>query len=289
MPARVLVVDDSELNVKLLVEWLEHASYVVSTAANGFEALAKIEAEAPDVVLLDVMMPGLDGFDICRRIKADPALAPIPVVMVTALEDVDDLVNGFEAGADDYLTKPFNGTELLARVRLQLRRKQHYEQSLLDPLTGAFNRRYFDAHAPRLAARCGTASRPIAILMVDVDHLKRINDTCGHAAGDCVLKEVVDRVMSALRPSDLVARMGGDEFAIVTPDTDLNGAIQIAERLRARIGDAPNEGIAVTVSIGTAASNPDEQEELDVMLRRADSALYEAKRAGGNRVSATSG
>ena len=289
MPARILVVDDSELNVKLLVEWLEHASYVVSTAANGFEALAKIEAEAPDVVLLDVMMPGLDGFEICRRIKADPALAPIPVVMVTALEDVDDLVNGFEAGADDYLTKPFNGTELLARVRLQLRRKQHYEQSLLDPLTSAFNRRYFDTHAARLAARCGTAGRPIGILMVDVDHLKRINDTYGHAAGDRVLKEVVDRIMSALRPSDLVARMGGDEFAIVIPDTDLNGTLQIAERLRARIADAPDEGVAVTVSIGAAASDPEEKEELQVMLKRADAALYEAKRAGGNGVSAAGG
>ena len=289
MQARILVVDDSELNVKLLVEWLEHASYAVSTAANGFDALAKIEAEPPDVVLLDVMMPGLDGFDICRRIKADPAIAPIPVVMVTALEDVDDLVHGFEAGADDYLTKPFNGRELLARVRLQLRRKRHYEQSLLDPLTAAFNRRYFDAHAPRLAARCGTAGRPIGILMVDVDHLKRINDTHGHAAGDCVLKEVVDRIMSALRPADLVARMGGDEFAIVIPDTDLNGAIQIAERLRARIGEALIERVAVTVSIGTTASNPDKREELHVMLKRADAALYEAKRAGGNRVSAASG
>ena len=289
MQARILVVDDSELNVKLLVEWLEHASYAVSTAANGFDALAKIEAEPPDVVLLDVMMPGLDGFDICRRIRADPAIAPIPVVMVTALEDVDDLVHGFEAGADDYLTKPFNGRELLARVRLQLRRKRHYEQSLLDPLTAAFNRRYFDAHAPRLAARCGTAGRPIGILMVDVDHLKRINDTHGHAAGDCVLKEVVDRIMSALRPADLVARMGGDEFAIVIPDTDLNGAIQIAERLRARIGEALIERVAVTVSIGTTASNPDKREELHVMLKRADAALYEAKRAGGNRVSAASG
>ena len=286
MPARVLVVDDSELNVKLLVEWLEHASYVVSTAANGFEALAKIEAEAPDVVLLDVMMPGLDGFEICRRIKADPALAPIPVVMVTALEDVDDLVNGFEAGADDYLTKPFNGTELLARVRLQLRRKQHYEQSLLDPLTAAFNRRYFDTHAARLAARCGTAGRPIGILMVDVDHLKRINDTYGHAAGDRVLKEVVDRVTSALRPSDLVSRMGGDEFAVVMPDTDLDAAIHVGERLRARIGDAPIAGIAITVSIGGAASRLNLEEDLDTMLQRADVALFQAKSAGGNRVSA---
>src|SRR6516162_3029661 len=245
MSPRILVVDNDEMSVELLVALLADDYPLISTAADGFEALAKVEPERPDLVLLDIMMQDLDGFEVCRRIKANPVTAHIRVLMVTALNTVDDLVRGFEAGANDFITKPINAPALRARVYEQLRQKQdykrHYEQSLLDPLTGAFNRRYFDAHAPRLAARCGTASRPIAILMVDVDHLKRINDTCGHAAGDCVLKEVVDRVMSALRPSDLVARMGGDEFAIVTPDTDLNGAIQIAERLRARIGDAPNE------------------------------------------------
>src|SRR5215472_2792370 len=226
MPACILVVDDNALNVKLLVEWLERESYVVSTAADGFEALAKIEAGEPDIVLLDVMMPGLDGFETCRRIKADPATVHIPVIMVTALQDVDDLVRGFEAGADDFLTKPVNGFTLMARVRSQLRRKRHHErileQSLVDQLTGTFNGRYFDAHAPRLAARCRAACRPIAILIVDIDHFKRINDTYHHAAGDRVLKGVVHRFMSALRPFDLVARMGGDEFAIVLPETNLN-------------------------------------------------------------------
>jgi diguanylate cyclase (GGDEF)-like protein len=290
MSARILVVDDNRLNVKLLVEWLEHAHYAVATAADGFEALAKIEADRPDIVLLDVMMPGIDGFETCRRIKADPAMAHLPVVIVTALGDVDDLVRGFEAGADDFLTQPVNGLELIARVRSLLERKQDYErilkEALVDPLTGAFNRRYFDAHAPRLAARCRAARRPIAILMVDLDHLKRVNDAHGHAAGDSVLKEVVDRVMSALRPSDLVSRMGGDEFAVVMPDTDLDAAIHVGERLRARIGDAPIAGIAITISIGGAVSKLNPEEDLDTMLQRADAALYQAKSAGGNRVSA---
>jgi two-component system cell cycle response regulator len=289
MPGRILVVDDNALNVKLLVDWLEHESHVVSTAADGFEALAKIDAEGPDIVLLDVLMPGLDGFETCRRIKADPAIAHIPVVMVTALEDIDDLVKGFEAGADDFLTKPFNGLELLARMRLQLRRKRHDEQSLVDPLTGAFNRRHFDAHAPRLAARCRAGRQPFAVLMIDIDNLKQINDAHGHAIGDRVLKEVVNRVISGLRPLDLVTRIGGDEFVVLMPETDLAAALHIAERLRGRVADVLIEGVAVTISIGVAASRPNAAEELDATLRRADAALYQAKRAGGNRVSADGG
>ena len=158
MLARILVVDDNEVNVELLVAMLASEHYVVRTAFDGFEALAKIAAEKPDIVLLDVMMPELDGFEVCRCIKADPATAHIPVIMVTALSGVDDLVRGFDAGADDFVIKPVNGLALMARIDLQLRRKRDYEhileQSRADPLTGAFNRGYFDAHAPRLAARC---------------------------------------------------------------------------------------------------------------------------------------
>jgi two-component system cell cycle response regulator len=287
MSARILVVDDNEVNVELLIAMLASEHYFVSAAADGLEALAKIAAEKPDIVLLDVMMPGLDGFEACRRIKADPVMAEIPVIMVTALSDVDDLVRGFEVGADDFVTKPFNGLALMARVRLQLRRKRDYEsileQALIDPLTGAFNRRYLEAQAPRLAARCRAERNPVAVLMIDVDNLKQINDAFGHPAGDRVLKQIVDRVTSALRPSDL-ARMGGDEFVVVMPEADPIAALQVAERLRRRIGDTPVEGTAVTVSIGVAASRLDEEEELDATIRRADAALYKAKRGGANRV-----
>lgn len=211
MSPRILVVDNDEMSVELLVALLADDYPLISTAADGFEALAKVEPERPDLVLLDIMMPDLDGFEVCRRIKANPATAHIRVLMVTALNAVDDLVRGFEAGANDFITKPINAPALRARVYEQLRQKQDYErvreQALVDPLTGAFNRRYFDAHAPRLAARY-----PVAVLMIDVDNLKQINDARGHAIGDHVLRQVAYRVASALRPSDLVARLGADFF-----------------------------------------------------------------------------
>ena len=211
MSPRILVVDNDEMSVELLVALLADDYPLISTAADGFEALAKVEPERPDLVLLDIMMPDLDGFEVCRRIKANPATAHIRVLMVTALNAVEDLVRGFEAGANDFITKPINAPALRARVYEQLRQKQDYErvreQALVDPLTGAFNRRYFDAHAPRLAARY-----PVAVLMIDVDNLKQINDARGHAIGDNVLRQVAYRVASALRPSDLVARLGADFF-----------------------------------------------------------------------------
>src|SRR5712691_5151269 len=260
MSARILVVDDNPVNLRVLADWLASEHYVVSTAADGFEALAKIASERPDIVLLDVVMPELNGFEACGRIKADPTMADIPVIMVTALSDVDDLVRGFEAGADDFVTKPFNGLALMARVRLQLQRKRHYEhileQSRVDQLTGAFNLHYLEVHAPRLAARCRAARKSLTVLMIDVDNLKEINDAHGHAAGDRVLKEIVSRATFALRPSDLVVRRGGDEFVVVMPETDHDAALRIAERLHHRVGDAPIEGVTVTVSIGAAALTP---------------------------------
>jgi two-component system cell cycle response regulator len=452
MSARILVVDDNPLNVKLLDAKLSHDYYVVSTASSGAEALTKVESEKPDIILLDVMMPELDGFDTCRQIKANPKSAHIPVIMVTALSDAADRVKGLEAGADDFLTKPINDLalmarvrsllrlkmimdewrlrestynqmvhtpgdddfksqpgghavlledqagdrefitktlaqlavrvtfaatvaeaanftqqqdcdlviasvdlkdsdglqicpqlrtreatrqlpilllanegeisrvakgldlgandyllrpldagELIARVRTQLRQKRHYQRmqqnyerslslALVDPLTGAFNRRYLDAHMPKLLARCTAAHKPLSLLIVDLDYFKKINDTHGHAAGDAVLKEIVNRITLGLRPSDLVARMGGEEFAVIMPETDLPAALNIAERLRKRIGEVPIESaegvpsITVTASIGAAIMSPEASESPDELFRRADAALYEAKNTGRNRI-----
>ncbi|ACI98936.1 PleD family two-component system response regulator [Rhodospirillum centenum] len=460
MSARVLVVDDVVPNVKLLAAKLTREYFDVITAYGGPEALDKIRSQSPDIVLLDVMMPGMDGFEVCERIRSDPSVMHIPVVMVTALSDVADRVRGLEAGADDFLTKPVNDValfarvrslvrlkmmmdewrlrestsgqlgmlvatdsvqtqsaensrilvvedssidmdkiretlardrdgvveaencaaalelalsqdfelviisltlmredglrlcsqlrshertrqvpillladetdmdrvakglelgandyvikpidrnELMARTRTQVRRKRYqdrlrsnYEQSLslalTDSLTGLFNRRYLSAHLPRLLDRGGGNQKPVAALLFDIDHFKIVNDTWGHSAGDEVLREVAVRTSRNLRNFDLVTRLGGEEFVVVMPDTDLSSAMTVAERLRRRIADEPFKvtatagtgEITVTISIGVAVADGTDGdgrgESGDSLLRRADTALYRVKRSGRNRV-----
>lgn len=453
MSARVLVVDDVLANVKLLAAKLTREYFDVVTAYNGPDALETVKREMPDIVLLDVMMPGMDGFEVCQRIRQDPQTMHIPIVMVTALSDVADRVRGLEAGADDFLTKPVNdvalfarvrslvrlkmtmdewrlreatsgmfgviersGTiqnespeharvllledstldrdkitdilkrdhdevasettgagaleralsddfelavisltlmnedglrfcsqlrshektrhipillvvdegdlprvakglelgandyvvkpidrnELLARVRTQVRRKRYqdrlranYEQSLslalTDSLTGVFNRRYLSAHLPRLMERAAEGNKSVSALLFDIDHFKIVNDTYGHDVGDVVLQEVAARAGRNLRTFDLVARLGGEEFVVVLPDTDAESARTVAERLRHRIGDTPfqvpgvAEPLAVTVSVGYAVAGRI-GDTGEALLKRADEALYEAKRTGRNRV-----
>lgn len=452
MSARVLVVDDVLPNVKLLAAKLTREYFNVITASNGPEALEMVRRESPDIVLLDVMMPGMDGFEVCEKIRSDPATMHIPVVMVTALSDGADRVRGLEAGADDFLTKPVNdvalfarvrslvrlkmmmdewrlrettsgqlgvleptGTlnsesfegarvlvledsrldldrvtetlkrdhahvmaadacavaleraladdldlvvisltlmnedglrlcsqlrshertrqvpillmveegdlnrvakglelgandyiskpidrnELLARARIQIRRKRYqerlranYEQSLsmalTDSLTGVFNRRYINAHLPRLLERAIDNHKPLAILLFDIDHFKVVNDSYGHTVGDEVLKEVSSRASRNLRTFDLVARLGGEEFVVILPDTDAEAALTVAERLRGLIADtlfkvsADVGEIPVTVSIGVTVGGR-LGDTAEGLIRRADEALYEAKRAGRNR------
>jgi two-component system, cell cycle response regulator len=453
MSARVLVVDDVVPNVKLLAAKLTREYFDVLTAGNGPDALEIARRESPDIILLDVMMPGMDGFEVCERLRSDPVTMHIPVVMVTALSDSADRVRGLEAGADDFLTKPVNDValfarvrslvrlkmvmdewrlrestsgqlgvieragavrnesheharvllledssldqekiveslkrdhdevaptettaraieralgeefdlvvisltlldedglrlcsqlrsnertrqvpillmadegdlsrvakglelgandyllkpldrnELVARVRTQVRRRRYqdrlranYEQSLsmalTDSLTGVFNRRYVSAHLPRLLERAVDSNKPVSVLMFDIDHFKVVNDTYGHDVGDDVLKEVANRASRNLRTFDLVARMGGEEFLVILPDTDGEAAALVAERLRERIGDKMFQvnhqvgELSVTVSIGfTIGGRPGDT--ADMLIKRADDALYQAKRTGRNRV-----
>ncbi len=449
MSARILVVDDVMVNVRLLEAKLASEYFHVLTASSGETALDVARAERPDLVLLDVMMPGMDGFEVCRRLKTNPATAEIPVVMVTALSDVADRVKGLEAGADDFLTKPVddvalfarvrslvrlkrmmeewrlreevsgrfenvlgNGhdpdedmpparvvlwehsdtaaqritemlrpvveatvrvkspeelvrslirpadlvilglggpfdvlrlvgqlrsaeasrftpvllvaaeeettrlakgldlgandyivrpidrNELLARVQTQMRRKrlqdrlkENYQKSLAlaltDGLTGLYNRRYFTAHLEGLMTRIADGAQGAAVLMLDVDFFKKINDTYGHAAGDTVLREVAHRLARNVRSFDLVARYGGEEFVVVMPETTLPIAAMVAERLRNAVADKPitlperGSEISVTISIGIAIVE-ERGDSATASLSRADAALYEAKANGRN-------
>ncbi|MFZ5719472.1 MAG: PleD family two-component system response regulator [Pseudomonadota bacterium] len=449
MTARILVVDDIESNVRLLEAKLSAEYYEVLTAYDGPTALAVAASERPDIVLLDIMMPGMDGFQVCRRLKDDPETRHIPVVLVTALDGRADRVAGLEAGADDFLTKPiddvmllarvrsltrlktvidelrareasgrrmgviagaasrlggtggrvlivddnprqaervcselaiehrpvvesdvlkaaltargpvdllivnaaakaFDGLrfaaqlrsdeatrnlpilavvdiddrqravkaleigvndilarpidpgELAARVRTQIRRKRYtdylrsnldhsLELAVTDQLTGLHNRRYMTGQLEALMRRASQGGDPVALLVIDIDHFKKVNDSFGHDVGDEVLAEFAVRLASNVRAIDLPVRHGGEEFVVVMPDTDLEDARRIAERIRLHVAGAPfrvmggDELLAMTISIGVASScGPDDTPT--ALLKRADEAVYEAKSRGRNRV-----
>lgn len=451
MSARILVVDDQAANVRLLEAKLQAEYFDVCSAYDGAEAIESARLNQPDVILLDVMMPGMDGYEACRRIKADPATRHIPVVMVTALDQREDRITGLEAGADDFLTKPiddltlfarvrsllrlkvvldelryreqsghvagilpdvsdddvkhasaviisadqrcadryaaalpegvdtrcatepgegvglvsdntdlllvdltspaFDGMricarvrsdtatrqvpilavvnpddvqsavraldigvndivyrpvdagELNARARTQLRRKRYadklrnrldesLELAVTDPLTGLHNRRYISSRLRQAIDSANAGGAPVSVMIADIDHFKRINDTYGHDAGDAVLREFSQRIIDGLRALDLAARYGGEEFVIVMPGAGLAAAEIAAERLRDAIASAgfklpAGPDVDVTVSIGVAQVS--HGESFESLLRRADAALYEAKTEGRNRVEAAPG
>jgi two-component system, cell cycle response regulator len=450
--ARVLVVDDLAPNIKLLEIRLTAEYFDVRTATNGPDAIAICERGDCDLVLLDVMMPGMDGFEVCRRLKASPATAHLPVVMVTALDQPADRLKGLEAGADDFLTKPVNEVallarvkslvrlktltdelrsraaasrdigiadpdaaaqddnglggrillvddrptsyerlaaslsqlhhvdvepdphqalmrapeggydlvmvslglagfdglrlcsqlrtlertrkvpllaiadmddearvlrgleigvndyltrpvdrnEMLARVRTQVRRRRYIdslgqaltrsvEAAITDTLTGLHNRRYMESHLAHMINASAAQATPLALMILDIDHFKGVNDTWGHDAGDDVLKEFAGRVRRSIRGADIACRAGGEEFVILMPDTDPHVAALVAERIRQKVERAPfpihggKRSLAVTVSIGVASFRGG-QTTAEALLKRADEALYRAKRDGRNRV-----
>lgn len=454
MTARILIVDDIPTNVKLLQARLTAEYFEVTGASSGREALDICANQEVDIILLDVMMPEMDGFEVCRRLKADPATYHIPVVMITALDQTSDRIKGLEAGADDFLTKPVddiqlmarvkslvrlkvltdelrarartgqelaiedadrimesisteNGRillidcdhhgaeritnylgdhhdikvlmdpadavhvvaeddfelimvsmtlgehdplrvcsqirtlergrmvpilliaeeadrakvvrgldlgvndfvmrpverhELIARVKTQIKRQRYateLRQSLtqtlqlavVDDLTGLYNRRYFDRHLNMLLSKAQEQERSMALMMVDLDHFKSVNDTYGHDVGDMVLREFSERLQRNIRGVDLACRYGGEEFVVLMPDTDIILAKRVAERVRAAIADelfpiAENRGLEVTVSLGLA-TNADWDETPETLLKKADNALYGAKHAGRNQVVST--
>lgn len=289
----ILIADDTPINVQVLAEALR-ADYRIKVANSGsgvFEIIAK--QGLPDLILLDIMMPEMDGYEVCRRLKADLLTMNVPVIFVTALADAVDEEHGLRLGAVDYITKPFQLPIIMARVHnhinLKLKSDLLESMAMLDALTGIPNRRRFDDVLATEMKRAVRNRKPLGLIMIDVDFFKRYNDHYGHGAGDKCLRKVALTLAEAVdRPGDFVARYGGEEFVALLPETDHEGTRLIAERFRERVEAQriPHELSAaspwVTVSIGFVSEVPSDDRPQS-LLEAADQALYRAKQQGRNR------
>ena len=299
MQQKILIVDDAPINIQILNEALKDR-YRIFFATNGRDALRLATSAMPDMILLDVMMPEMDGYEVCRAIKADPVMKDIPIIFITAMNQQDNETTGLELGAADYITKPFNPDIVRLRVRNQLELKRQRDLlsrlSFQDGLTGIANRRAFDEHYDREWRRALRNKSEISIIMCDIDQFKCYNDSYGHLAGDDCLRRVAELRGKLLeRPAALVARYGGEEFISVLPETGLAGAQVTAEKIRAAV-----EALAIphqcsrvapvlTVSLGVASVVPTAEMDPDDLISVADSHLYLAKQGGRNRLSADPG
>lgn len=302
--ATILVADDEPDNLALLQMLLEREGYSVLAVENGREAVEHMTVRRPDLVILDVMMPVMGGLEACRLIKRGEGTRDIPIIFLSAHDETDNQVSGLSLGANDFIAKPFNADELLARVSVAIRLKRErdrlrasavearvdadlaQEQALTDPLTGLLNRYGLQRSLGREHAEARRYKRPLACLMIDMDHFKTVNDKHGHSAGDTALRQVARILTEVVRGSDIVFRYGGEEFLALLPETDLRGAAALGEKIRedaaSHIYGDGDYIFKLTLSIG-AASLCDGESGND-MVTRADLALYQAKERGRNRV-----
>lgn len=289
----VLTVEDDEA-IRTFIGGVLAAECEMYLAGDGATALAMALEKLPDLILLDVGLPDVDGFEVCRRLKANPMLAEIPVLFLTGRTSSMDEVDGLEAGGIDYIAKPIHPAILRARVRNHLELKRSRDalarMARLDGLTGVANRRTFDDMLVREWRRQARTGQPLGVIMIDVDHFKQYNDNYGHGAGDDCLKQVTKAAEGALqRPADIVARYGGEEFVALLPDTGIDGALSVAEAIRAAVAKLaiPHKGSKatshVTVSLGAACMVPNLDKDPAVLLEAADAQLYGAKSEGRNR------
>jgi len=311
--ASILAIDDQPDNLTLLQRILTSRGYQVLLETSGITAIATAQKTPPDLILLDISLPEMDGYDVCRKLKEIEQLKDVPVIFVSALSDVLDKVKAFSVGGIDYITKPYDFEEVLARVQthLQIRRLQtkleektvsleaeiarriKAEEELkllasLDPLTGIHNRRTFFEMAEKELERTLRYGNAISLLMLDIDHFKQVNDTFGHLVGDQVLITFANLCRGNLRSFDLIARFGGEEFVALLPRTDLSMGETIAERLRllsARTEfTCEKTSLSITISAGITNLEANQTLTLATMIEQADQALYQAKQAGRNRV-----
>jgi diguanylate cyclase (GGDEF)-like protein len=298
-PLGVLIVEDSSEIRDMVLLLVDSMGYRTYTAATGKEALVQLRTHVPDLVLLDLMMPEMDGFEFCQAVQSDPTLPKPHIIITSARDALEDRVRGLELGAADYLIKPFSLTELKARIKageriVRYQKMLEDQQALLeqlareDKLTGLYNRRYFEERAHEEFLRARRYSRPLVLLLGDLDHFKKVNDRYGHAHGDLVLKKVSETLSLHCRSSDVVARYGGEEFTVLLPETVPGDARKVAERLcaavRALSFSPPLESLEVTISFGLSSLAEGGAHTLHDLIDQADKALYTAKRNGRDRV-----
>lgn len=303
--AKVLVVEDSHAQAEQVKNYLEKYGYEVVCVNNGKSALKAAMTQQVDIVLLDLVLPDISGNEVCRWLKVNEDTKGIPIIMLTVKDTLTDKVAGLEAGADDYLPKPYNETELNARIYASLRTKSLQDElkkknrqleellkkvevmAITDQLTGLYNRRHFETVMGKEFAKAKRYKTPLSCLLIDIDHFKRINDMYGHHTGDMVLKGTSKIIACNSRASDTVARWGGEEFIALLSQTEKDNAVNLASRIlksvaETKFPDLPNENITVSIGVATAPKPSIDSEEK--LIQAADSALYEAKKNGRNRI-----
>ncbi|HTP64254.1 MAG TPA: diguanylate cyclase [Geobacteraceae bacterium] len=301
MPGSVLIIDDSDNVRDLIVRTLREVSLFdhYREARDGIDGIKSILAAKPDLIICDLEMPRMDGFKFMGMVTSRKDLQDIPIIVLTGREDRDLKIRGLEQGACDYVTKPFDAGELVARVKVQLKIKALQDElkrsnellrelSNTDPLTGLHNRRYLTKVLHNELLRAERTGDCLTLIMLDIDHFKKINDTCGHQNGDMVLATIARTAQKRLRCYDIAARFGGEEFVLVLPGTNMEGAEEVAERLREEVQNLswapPLDKLSVTVSLGVAVFPSPAVDDMESLIRQADEALYRAKQKGRNRV-----
>ncbi|HUJ16708.1 MAG TPA: diguanylate cyclase [Nitrospirota bacterium] len=303
--ANILLVEDNKMQASIIKEYLEKNGYLVFCAEDGMSAFKTAKTGAVDLILLDRILPDIDGNDVCRWLKLDQNTKNIPIIMLTAKDSVHDRVAGLEAGADDYLPKPFDESELNARIYVRLRTKTQQDELLqknrqledmltrvetlavMDSLTTLFNRRRFEYLLANEFKRALRYRNPLSCMMIDIDHFKKVNDERGHQSGDVVLKEVAQLIQASIREVDTPARWGGEEFVVLSPNTPKANAKLAADRILMAVSQHAFTGFddrQITVSIGLAGLPDPSLDSQEKLLHAADLAMYEAKKQGRNRV-----
>ena len=296
--ARVLVIDDKDFDKAKITETLSGDLNIVMTAESGIKGIELASQQSFDIIMVSLNLEGEDGLRLCSHLRSNERTRAVPIVMIAEEQDIARVAHGLEIGAHDYIIRPLDKNELLARVRTQIRRKRFQERlrssyeislsmALTDSLTGLYNRRYLEVHLDKLLQNNRENKKSMAVLLLDIDHFKSVNDTHGHNVGDEVLKVFAQRLTKSLRSFDLVARLGGEEFVCLLPDVSQQRAFLVAERLRRSIAEQPIEcgavggSLSITTSVGGAIIGP-EPITIPEVLDKADKCLYEAKRLGRN-------